>query len=73
MRVAPDRFAPIAWKHFRPLEVAMLERCAEVSHQARKLDAAAREKLLGGFMAQNIVRVLNAQSAAESELTRAAS
>jgi len=51
----------------------MLERGAEVSRQARKLDSAAREKLLGSFMAQNIVRVLNAQSAAESELTRAAS
>jgi dipeptidase len=70
--ISPERFAPIAWKHFRPLEAAMLERCAEVSHQARKLDSAAREKLLGTFMAQNIVRVLNAQSAAESELTRAA-
>ena len=69
---APERLAPIAWKHFRPLEAAMLERCAEVSHQARKLDPAAREKLLGIFMAQNIVRVLNAQSAAESELTHAA-
>ena len=70
--LAPERLAPIAWKHFRPLEVAMLERCAEVTHQARKLDAAAREKLLSGFMAQNTVRVLNAQSAAESELKRAA-
>jgi len=70
--MAPERLAPIAWKHFRPLEAAMLERCAEVSHQARKLDSAAREKLLGTFMAQNIVRVLNAQSAAESELTRTA-
>jgi len=70
---APERLAPIAWKHFRPLEAAMLERGAEVSRQARKLDSAAREKLLGSFMAQNIVRVLNAQSAAESELTRAAS
>ena len=47
----------------------MLERCAEVSRQARKLDPATREKLLGAFMAQNIVRILNAQSAAESELT----
>jgi secernin len=70
--MAPERLAPIAWKHFRPLEAAMLERCAEVSHQAARLDPAAREKLLGTFMAQNIVRVLNAQSAAESELTRAA-
>ena len=70
--IASERMAPIVWKHFRPLEAAMLERCAEVNHQARKLDAAAREKLLGTFMAQNIVRVLNAQSAAESELTRAA-
>jgi secernin len=70
---APERLAPIAWKHFRPLEAAMLERCAEVSRQARKLDPAAREKLLSTFMAQNIVRILNAQSAAESELTRAAS
>ena len=69
--MAPDRLAPIAWKHFRPLEAAMLERCAEVSRQARKLDAAAREKLLGTFMAQNTVRILNAQLAAESELTRA--
>ena len=69
--IAPERLTPIAWKHFRPLEAAMLERAAEVSRQARKLDAAAREKLLGSFMAQNIVRVLNAQSAAESELTRA--
>jgi hypothetical protein len=51
----------------------MLERSAEVSRQAAKLDPAAREKLLSGFMAQNIVRVLNAQSAAESELTQAAS
>ncbi len=71
--IAPERLAPIAWKHFRPLEAAMLERAAEVSHQARKLAPAAREKLLGTFMAQNIVRILNAQSAAESELTRAAS
>jgi len=71
--IAPERLAPIAWKHFRPLEAAMLEHAAEVSRQARKLDSAAREKLLGAFMAQNIVRVLNAQSAAESELTRAAS
>ncbi len=70
---APDRLAPIAWKHFRPLEAAMLERCAEVSRQACKLDPPAREKLLGIFMAQNMVRVLNAQSAAESELIRAAS
>jgi secernin len=70
---APERLAPLAWKHFRPLEAAMLERCAEVSRQARKLDPVAREKLLGSFMAQNIVRVLNAQSAAESELIRAAS
>ena len=70
--IAPERLAPIAWKHFRPLEAAMLERGAEVSWQVRKLDSAAREKLLGSFMAQNIVRVLNAQSAAEYELTRAA-
>ncbi len=70
--VAPDRLAPIVWKHFRPLEAAMLERCAEVSHQARKLEGAARERLLGTFMAQNIVRILNAQSAAESELTHKA-
>ena len=69
--IAPERLAPIVWKHFRPLEAAMLERCAEVSRQARKLDPAAREKMLSTFMAQNIVRVLNAQSAAESELTRA--
>jgi dipeptidase len=69
--VAPERMAPIVWKHFRPLEAAMLERCAEVSRQGRELDIAAREKLLGSFMAQNVVRVLNAQSAAESELTRA--
>src|SRR6266481_3741611 len=52
---APERLAPIAWKHFRPLELAMLERCAEVNRQARKLDPASREKLLGSFMAQNIV------------------
>ena len=71
--IAPERLAPIAWKHFRPLEAAMLERGAEVGLQARKLDSAAREKLLSSFMAQNIVRVLNAQSAAESELIRAAS
>jgi secernin len=71
--LAPERMAPIAWKHFRQLEAAMLERCAEVSRQARKLDPTAREKLLGSFMAQNIVRILNAQSAAESELTRATS
>ncbi len=71
--IAPERMAPIAWKHFRQLEAAMLERCAEVSRQARKLDPTAREKLLGSFMAQNIVRILNAQSAAESELAHAAS
>ncbi len=70
---APAQLAPIAWKHFRPLEAAMLERAAEVGRQARKLDPAAREKLLSSFMAQNIVRILNAQSAAESELTRATS
>jgi len=70
--IAPERLAPIAWKHFRPLEAAMLERGAEAGRQACKLDPAAREKLLGSFMADNIVRVLDAQSAAESELTRAA-
>jgi len=48
----------------------MLERAAEVSRQAASIDPAAREKLLSSFMAQNIVRILNAQSAAESELTR---
>ena len=69
---APERLAPIAWKHFRPLETAMLERCAEVSHQAARIDPAARQKLLSGFMAQNVVRILKAQSAAEAELTRAA-
>jgi len=69
---APERQAPVVWKHFRPLEAAMLERCAEVSRQAAKLEPTAREKIVGAFMAQNIVRVLNAQSAAESELTRAA-
>jgi secernin len=69
--VAPDRLAPIAWKHFRPLEVAMLERTAEVRERARRLDSTARGKLLSEFMAQNIVRVLNAQSAAEAELVRA--
>ena len=67
--MAPERLAPIVWKHFQPLEAAMLERCAEVSRQARKLEPAAREKLLSSFMAQNIVRILNAQSAVESELT----
>ena len=67
--VAPERLAPIVWKHFRPLEAAMLERCAEVSRQARQLEPAAREKLLSSFMAQNIVRILNAQSVVESELT----
>jgi secernin len=66
---APERLAPIVWKHFRPLEAAMLARCGEISRQARKLEPAAREKLLSSFMAQNIVRILNAQSAAESELT----
>lgn len=71
--MAPERLAPLAWKRFRPLEAAMLERCAEVSHQAARLDPAAREKMLGNFMAQNIVRVLNTLSAAESELTSAAS
>jgi secernin len=68
--LAPERLAPIVWKHFRPLQAAMLERCVEVSRQARKLEPAAREKLLSSFMAQNVVRILNAQSAAESELTR---
>jgi hypothetical protein len=46
----------MVWKHFRPLEAAMLERCAEVSPQARKLDLEAREKQLGTFMAQSVVR-----------------
>ena len=48
----------------------MLERAAEVSRQAASIEPAAREKLLSSFMAQNIVRILNAQSAAESVLTR---
>jgi secernin len=69
---APERLAPLAWKHFRQLEAAMLERCAEVSRQAARLDPAAREKLLSSFMAQNTVRLLNAQTAVESELVRAA-
>jgi dipeptidase len=69
---APDQLAPIVWKHFRPLEAAMLERAAEVIVRARRLDPARRDKLLSECMAQNIVRVLNAQSAAEAELIRAA-
>jgi len=69
--VAPDRLAPIAWKHFRPLEAAMLERTAEVRERARRLDTAGRDRLLSECMAQNIVRVLNAQAAAEAELVRA--
>jgi secernin len=69
---APDRLAPIAWKHFRPLEAAMLEQAAEVSRRARSLDPAGREKLLGACMAQNIVRILNTQAAAEAEITHAA-
>ncbi len=69
---APERLAPIAWKHFRPLEAAMLERIAEVRERARHLDPAGREKLLSECMAQNIVRVLNAQAAAEAELIHVA-
>ena len=69
--VSPERLAPIAWKHFRPLEAAMLERAAEVRERARHLHPAVREKLLSECMAQNIVRVLKAQSAAEAELVRA--
>lgn len=45
---APERLAPMVWKHFRPLEGAMLERAAEVGHRARKLDSAARAALLAG-------------------------
>jgi secernin len=69
---SPARLAPIVWRHFRPLEAAMIERAAEVGHKAAKLDATARAALLGGFMAQNTVRVLNAAAAAEAELSRAA-
>ena len=68
---APDRLAPIAWKHFRPLEAAMLERAAEVIERARRLGPAGRDKLLSECMAQNIVRVLKAESAAKAELIRA--
>jgi hypothetical protein len=49
----------------------MLERTAEVRERAGRLDPAAREKLLSECMAQNVVRVLNAQAAAEADLVRA--
>lgn len=70
--LAPERLAPIAWEHFRPLEAAILERAAEASHRASQLDPAARATLLTSFMANNIARVLNAASAAEAEIGRAA-
>jgi secernin len=68
---SPARLAQIVWKHFRPLEAAMIERAAEVGHKAAALDAAARASMLSGFMAQNTVRVLNAAALAEVELNRA--
>jgi|HubBroStandDraft_1064217.scaffolds.fasta_scaffold04982_5 secernin len=70
---APERGAPLVWEHFRPLEAAMLERAAEVGHRARKLDRADRATLLAGFMAHNVVRVLNTQAKLEAELLKLSS
>ncbi|HVA77136.1 MAG TPA: C69 family dipeptidase, partial [Candidatus Binataceae bacterium] len=68
----PERLAPIVWKHFRPLENAMLERAGEVVHRAAALAGAARAAILGNFMAQNVVRVMREVAIVEAALTRAA-
>ncbi len=67
---APERLAPIAWRHFRPLEEEMLDRAETIAGKARSLADPARAELLTGFMAENVTRVLEAAGEVEAELRR---
>ncbi len=67
----PVRLAPIARARMRPLENAMLERAAEVTHRAAALHGAARGATLAQFMAQSVVRIMREVEAVEAALVRA--
>jgi len=71
---APERLAPIVWRHFRPLEAELLERAETIavaetiSVEARATAEPARAELLSAFMAQSVARALEATAQVEAEL-----
>ncbi len=70
--VAPERLAPLVWKHLRPLETAMIERAAELAERARNTRGEHRRAALSRFMAQNVVRVVAEIAKVEAALSDAA-
>ena len=65
---APERLAPIVWRHFRPLEDRILERAEKVGLEERGLPAAERSQILTGFMLDNVALVLDAVGRVEAEV-----
>jgi secernin len=66
----PERLAPIAWKHFRPLENAMFEHASELALKLRARKPADRTRMLATSMTQNVVRVMKEAQKVEAELVR---
>ncbi len=65
---APERLAPIVWRHFRPLEAKLLERAETIAVKARGLNGGQRSELLTAFMTENVTRAVEVTSRIESEL-----
>ena len=65
---APERLAPIVWRHFRSLEDRILERAEKVGLKERGLPAAERSQILTGFMLDNVALVLDAVGRVEVEV-----
>lgn len=68
---APERFAPMVWKHLRPLENAMLEQAAELAQRVRNLRGEHRRATLSRFMAQNLVHMTRELGKVEAALSGA--
>jgi secernin len=69
---APERLAPIVWKHLRPIEAAMIEQAAELAERVRNLKGEQRRATLSRFMAQNQVRVMREVARVEAALAEKA-
>lgn len=67
----PERLAPMVWKHFRPLENAIVEHAAELAMKLRTRKPADRPRILTTFVTQNVTRVIREASKLESELSLA--
>jgi secernin len=65
----PERLAPIVWRHFRPLENAMLERASELTLKLKSRKPADRHKLTTTFVTQNVMRILSEAAKLEAELS----